>query len=73
MSKASGSTNAMEVGFGILWKVKVDDNIDSLDINTTSKKIRAHEISANSIAEIMEDTVTVCLEHTSVTVETRVA
>ena len=39
MSKTSRSTNTMEVGFRVLWEIKVDDYIDSLNVDTTGKKI----------------------------------
>ena len=39
MSKASRSTNTMEVGLRILWKIEVDDYVDSLNVDTTGKKI----------------------------------
>lgn len=42
MSETSRPTNTVQVGFGILGKVKVDDNVDSLDVYTTGQKIRAH-------------------------------
>lgn len=73
MSKASRSANAMEIGLGIFGKVKVDDNINSLNVDTTGQKVGANQISTNAVTEVMEDTVAVCLEHPSVAVETRVA
>jgi hypothetical protein len=39
MSETPRSTNTMKVGFGILGEVKVDNNIDGLDVDTTSKEI----------------------------------
>ena len=69
MSKASRSSDAMEVGLCVLWEVEIDDNINGLDINAASEEIRANEISTDSITEVMEDPVAVCLKHTSVTVE----
>ena len=69
MSKASRSSDAVEVGFCVLWEVKVDNNIDGLDINTASEEIRANEISTDSIAKVMEDSIAVGLKHTGVTVK----
>lgn len=67
------STNSVQVGFGILGEVKVDDNVDSLDINTTSEEIGADEVSADAVAEVVEDAVASLLLHAGVTVEARVA
>ena len=39
MAKTARSTNAMQVCFWILWKIKVNDNIDGLYINTTGEQI----------------------------------
>lgn len=73
VSETTRSSDTMQVGFGVFGEVKVDDNIDGLDINTTSEEIRADKISTDAIAEIMEYTVTICLEHAGMTVETRIA
>lgn len=35
------SANSVQVGFGILGEVKVDDNVDGLNINTTGEEIGA--------------------------------
>lgn len=35
--ETSGTTNAMQVGLSVLWEIKVDNNIDRLDIDTASK------------------------------------
>jgi len=37
MSKASGSTNSVKVCLRILGEIKVDDDIDSLDIDTSGE------------------------------------
>ena len=37
MSKSAWTTNAMQVGLGIFGKVKVDDNIDRLYVDSTSE------------------------------------
>lgn len=73
MPESTRTANTMKVCFRIFRKIKVDDNIYSLNINTASEEIRAYKITANTIAEVMKDTVTMSLEHFSVRVETRVA
>ena len=61
MSKPSRSTNAMKVGLRILRKIEIDDHVYSLDVDTTSKKIRTYKVAANTIPEIMEHAVAVVL------------
>ena len=36
----------MEIGLGVLGKIKVDDHIHSLNIDTAGKEIRAHQVAA---------------------------
>lgn len=73
MTKASGSTNSMQVSLGHLGKVKVDDNVDSLDVDTSGEEVRADKIAAQSGPEIVKDPVSVCLGHAGVNVVTAVA
>ena len=56
--------NSVQVGLSVAREVKVDDNVHRLDINTTSQQIGADQISAVSLAEIVEHAVTVILRHT---------
>jgi hypothetical protein len=37
--KASGSTDSMKIGLRVLGEIKVDNDIDSLDIDTSSEQI----------------------------------
>ena len=69
----SGTADTMQVGLSVFGEVKVDDNVDSLDIDTTSEQVRADKITANTVAEVVEDAVTVLLGHASVGIETRIA
>ena len=73
MSETSRSTNTMEVGLRIFGEVEIDDNIHSLNVDTTGKKIRANKIAAYTVPEVMEYTVTVVLHHFGVRVEARVS
>lgn len=73
MTIPSGSTNTMQIRLRILGEVEVDNHIYSLDINTTSEEIRADQVPADAVTEIMEHSVSGMLGHLSVTVETRVA
>jgi hypothetical protein len=63
----------MEIGLSILRKVKVDNDIDSLNVDTTGKEIRTDKIATDSITEVVEDTIPVRLKHASVAVEAGVA
>lgn len=63
----------MKIGFGRLWEVKVDDHIDSLNVDTSSEEVRANKVSRQSIPEIVENSVSVGLLHLGVRVETRVS
>ena len=70
MTKATGTSNSMKIRLRILRKVEVDDHIHSLDIDTTSEKIGTDEITADAVAEVVEDAIAVGLEHFSMRVET---
>jgi len=37
MPKASGSTNSVKIGLRVLGEIKVDDDIDSLNVDTTGE------------------------------------
>ena len=73
VSKAAGTTNAVKIRFGILGEVKVDDNVDRLNIDTTGQEIGTDQIAHGALAEIVEHSVASVLEHLSVRVEARVA
>ena len=73
MAKTSRSTNAMEIGLRILREIEVDDYIYSLNVDTTSEKIRADEIAANTVSKVMKHTVTIVLQHLGVRVEAGVS
>jgi len=45
MAKPPRASNAVEVGFRILGKVEIDDNIYSLNVNASGEQVCAHEIS----------------------------
>jgi hypothetical protein len=45
MAETTRSANTMKISFRILWEIKVDDNVDGLNIYTTSEEIWTVEIS----------------------------
>jgi len=60
------TTNPVQICLGSLGKVKVDDHIDSLDIDTASQQIRANQVATYTIAEVVEYTVASSLQHPGV-------
>jgi len=70
MTITSRSTDPVEVSFRVFRKVKVDDDINRRNIDTTSKQISTDQITTLSISERMENSISVFLEHFSVYVET---
>jgi hypothetical protein len=39
MTVTSRTADPMQISLGVLWEIKVDDNIDSLNVDTTSEEI----------------------------------
>ena len=39
----------MKIGLSHSWEIEVYDNVDSLDIDTTRKEIRADQVSAKTL------------------------
>ena len=73
VAKSSGTTDAVQVGLGHFGKVKVDDHIHGLNVNTTSKEITANEVSAQTAPEVMKYTVSMWLRHSSVNIVTGIS
>ena len=73
MSEPTGTTDTVKIRFRVLGEIKVDDDVHGLNINTTSEEVGAHEVSTHAVAEVVEDAVTVRLQHFRVRVETRVS
>jgi len=59
MAETAHSGYAMEVGLRILGEVKVDDDVDGLDVDAAGEEVGAHEVAADPIAEVVEDTIAV--------------
>lgn len=73
MPESARTTNTMEVGLGILWEIEVDDYVDRLNVDTTGEKVGADQVATNAVSEVVEDTVTVVLQHLCVRVEAGVS
>jgi hypothetical protein len=63
VTKSTRSTNSMEVGFGVLGEVKVDNDIDGLNIDTSCKDVSTDEASCFTVLKVMENFVSVGLLH----------
>ena len=59
----------MEVGFGELGEVEVDDYVDTHDVNTSREQVSTHKNSSLSSLEVVIDAVSVVLSHLRVDVE----
>jgi len=67
------TADTVEIGFRVLREVKVDDNVNGLNIDTTGEEIRADEVAADAVAEIVEDAITSSLGHLGMAVEAGIA
>ena len=54
-SETTSTTDAMQIGIGILRNVVIDDDVNTLDIDTTAEEIGGNE---DALAEILEHLVT---------------
>lgn len=73
MSVPSTTANPMKIGFGVFWEIKVKDDVDALNINTSGEKVRADQTSAGSLSEVMEDFISIDLGHFGVNKEATMA
>ena len=70
VSEPTTAADAVEVRLRVLREVEVDDDVDGLDIDTASEEVRADEVAANAVTEVVENAVAVGLQHLGVRVET---
>lgn len=68
VAEPSRAADAVQVSLGVLGEVKVDDNVDGLDVDTAGEEVRRHEVTGGTVAELVEDTVAVGLLHLGVNV-----
>lgn len=73
VTKSTGTTNSVQVCFGRLWEIEIDNHINGLDINTSGQQIGTDQVSNFSLSEFVKDFVSGLLRHFSVRVITRVA
>jgi hypothetical protein len=46
-------SNAMQISFRIFWEIKVDDDVDRLNVNAAREKIRRHQITRRAFTKIL--------------------
>ena len=46
MAEPSGPTDSVQVGLRHLGEVEVDDNVDSLNVDTAGQQVGAHQVPA---------------------------
>ena len=73
VAKAPRAADAVQVRLRRLGEVEVDDDVDGLDIDAAREQVGGDEVAAGPVAEVVEDTVAVRLQHARVDVEARVA
>ncbi len=65
-TETSGTTDTMDVVLSVGWKVKVDDQRNLLDIDTTSEQIGGDQNTGRTGTEFTHNDVTLSLVHISV-------
>ena len=73
MSVTPRAANTMEVRLGVFGEIEIDDDVDSLNVDTTGEQIRTDQIAADTVTEIVEHAVSGLLGHLGMAVEARVA
>jgi hypothetical protein len=66
-------SDTMQVGFGVARKIEIDNDVDGLNVDTTSEQIRADQIATVALTEIVENAIAMLLSHLRVNVVARVA
>ena len=72
VTETTRAANTVKIGFSGLGEIEVDDDVDGLDVDTTSDKIGTDQVTAVTLTEVVEDAVTVLLLHAGVDVVARV-
>ena len=52
----------MQISFRHFRKVEIDNNVHSLNVDTTSEQVAADKIATQTLTEVMEHTITIFLE-----------
>eukprot|EP00040_Diaphanoeca_grandis_P014691 m.74677 g.74677 ORF g.74677 m.74677 type:complete len:146 (+) comp24686_c1_seq2:314-751(+) len=73
MAKSTRSANSVQVSFSSFGEIKVDHDVDGLDIDTSVEEIGAHEVTAETASEVVKNAVAMGLLHLGVDVEARIS
>jgi hypothetical protein len=73
VTESPGSTDSVQIRLARFRKIKVDDDVHGLNVDTSREQIRGDQVSARSGSEIVEDFVPVALLHFRVDVKARIA
>lgn len=73
VAEPATSADPVEVSLGHLWEVKVDDNINGLNVNPPGEQVTADQVTTETRSEVVEDPVAVSLSHLGVDVVAGVA
>jgi len=73
MTKTTRSTDSVQVSFWVLREIKIDDNVNCLDIDTSRDEIRRYQESTLTFCEIMEYFIALHLIHLCMNEEAAVA
>lgn len=58
-TETTGTTNAVEISIGRIWKIVVDSQVDTLNIDTTTEHIGS---DTNTLVEVLELLITLDTE-----------
>ena len=72
MSETTRATDSVKISLRVLGEIKVDHDVNRLNIDTTCEQVSAHEAASLTVLKVMVDTVTIALLHLRMNVETRV-
>ncbi len=73
VTKPAGTADPVEIGFGCFGKIEIDDDVHGLYVYTASEQVCTDEVATLTVPEVVEDSVSVRLQHLAVYVETGVA
>src|SRR4051794_83584 len=69
MTKPTAAANAVQVRLGVFWKIEVNDDVDSRNVNTAREEIGRDKVAARAVAKVVKDAVAMGLNHLGMDVE----
>ena len=73
MAETAWSADAVQIRLSSLGEVEVDNNIHTLNVDASGEQIGTHEVSCSACTELMEHTISICLTHLCMDIETWIA